>query len=239
MNANEQNANARVNRDNVLIEECIFLFVSHAINATLNFESIIRMTEIESTHSFLFYLSHIVGGRIKALVDGLRIIQLSRHNKKQQELRLSGNFVIPSQDTVDSRIYVIKNEFYKHIKINKSFARHLIIAEWLNVINLILQIKLTDMFLANQFMTLGPEFIRDNFTGEMDVLDFVFPKVTKCNFYKYGQSGSVQRHDALCIMALNIINEKIYVILWFWFVLMVIVSIGAFIWRLVTLMLYG
>jgi len=45
----------------------------------------------------------------------------------------------------------------------------------------------------------------------------VFPKVTKCTFHAYGPSGTVERHDGLCVLALNIINEKIYVFLWLWY----------------------
>lgn len=36
--------------------------------------------------------------------------------------------------------------------------------------------------------------------------------------------GTIQRHDALCILALNIINEKIYTFLWFWFILLAIIT---------------
>ena len=37
-------------------------------------------------------------------------------------------------------------------------------------------------------------------------------QVTKCTFHKYGPSGTVTRHDGLCILALNIINEKVNII---------------------------
>lgn len=42
-----------------------------------------------------------------------------------------------------------------------------------------------------------------------DPMEAVFPKLTKCTFFKYGPSGSIQRHDALCVMALNVVNEKV------------------------------
>ena len=44
--------------------------------------------------------------------------------------------------------------------------------------------------------------------------------MTKCTFHKYGPSGTIQNHDGLCVLAINIITEKIYLILWFWFVLL-------------------
>lgn len=181
------------------------------------------------------YVVCISGGRIKALVEGLQMITLCKHNKKRDEIRFSGNYVIPSQHTIDCRMLVIKNEFYKHIRINKMFAKRLIFSEILNVVNLVLQIYLTNRFLSGQFYSLGLDFLRDDFTGRMDALDIVFPKVTKCDFFKYGQTGSLQRHDALCVMALNIINEKIFVILWFWYILMVFVSAAGLVWRLITL----
>merc|ERR1719402_528176 len=62
-------------------------------------------------------------------------------------------------------------------------------------------------------------------------MNMVFPKVAKCTFHKYGPSGTIQNHDGLCILALNIINEKIYVFLWFWMVGLAIVSALALLYR--------
>lgn len=75
--------------------------------------------------------------------------------------------------------------------------------------------------------------------SDIDILDEVFPKVTKCDFFKYGPSGSIQKLDALCVMALNIVNEKIYLVLWFWFLLLLIVTIIGLLWRLTTILLHA
>jgi hypothetical protein len=37
-------------------------------------------------------------------------------------------------------------------------------------------------------------------------------------------TGSIQKHDALCVLALNILNEKIYIFLWFWFIFLSVLS---------------
>ena len=47
-----------------------------------------------------------------------------------------------------------------------------------------------------------------------DPLNRVFPKVAKCNFNKYGPSGTVEIFDGLCILSLNIINEKASIESW-------------------------
>ena len=44
--------------------------------------------------------------------------------------------------------------------------------------------------------------------------------MTKCTFHKFGTSGNIEKHDALCILPLNIVNEKIYIFIWFWLLLL-------------------
>lgn len=109
----------------------------------------------------------------------------------------------------------------------------------MNLINVLWVIFCTNLFLGGHFYTLGFHFWNEDFKGKMDVLDFVFPKVTKCNFYKYGPSGSIQKHDVLCVMALNVMNEKIFTFLWFWYVLLLIVTVLALIWRLITVLFHS
>ena len=45
-----------------------------------------------------------------------------------------------------------------------------------------------------------------------DPLNSVFPKVAKCTFNKFGPSGTIEKFDGLCILSLNIINEKVNII---------------------------
>ncbi len=52
----------------------------------------------------------------------------------------------------------------------------------------------------------------------------VFPRMTKCTFHKYGSSGTIQRLDALCVLGMNVMNEKIYIFLWFWFILLAVIT---------------
>jgi len=133
----------------------------------------------------------------------------------------------------------IKTAFLKHIEVNRNWAGKMVFCEVLNLLNCVLQIYLTHLFLGRQFLMLGFDFIEDNFLGIMDTLDIIFPKVTKCHFHKYGASGTIQRHDALCVMALNVINEKIFTVMWFWYGVLLTVSILSLMWRLLTLYLHS
>jgi hypothetical protein len=68
-----------------------------------------------------------------------------------------------------------------------------------------------------KFAAMDPE-------NRVDPMSKVFPKVTKCTFHKYGPSGTIQRVDNICILGMNVINEKIYVFLWFWFVVLAVIT---------------
>ena len=62
------------------------------------------------------------------------------------------------------------------------------------------------------------------------MLSLIIPSVKpciafpQCIFHKYGGSGTIQRFDALCVLGMNILNEKIYIVLWFWFVILAAIT---------------
>ena len=75
-------------------------------------------------------------------------------------------------------------------------------------------------FFDGAFMTLGLDVIaysEQDPEDRVDPLIWVFPRMTKCTFRKYGPSSNIEVMDVLCILPLNIVNEKLYVFLWFWF----------------------
>ncbi|CAB4057722.1 inx [Lepeophtheirus salmonis] len=59
-------------------------------------------------------------------------------------------------------------------------------------------------FLMGHFFTYGIEVMsfadRDQ-EDRIDPMIYVFPRMTKCTFHKFGTSGNIEKHDALCIFA--------------------------------------
>lgn len=55
--------------------------------------------------------------------------------------------------------------------------------------------------------------------------ELVFPRAAKCTYESYGPSGSLQKFDALCLLSLNILNQKLFVVIWIWFTVQLILSI--------------
>lgn len=119
------------------------------------------------------------------------------------------------------------------------YALRFFACEVLNFVVVICQLYFTDFFLGYEFRNYGLDVVA---YSEMepedrpDPMARVFPKVTKCTFHKYGPSGTVEKKDGLCVLPLNIINEKIYIFIWFWLIIMAAITGLFLIYRLATLM---
>lgn len=187
-----------------------------------------------------FYMPHYIwrsaeGGRLKYLVSGLHMASLALSEKPIN----AGKFTVMSKKDREQKIKDMRFAFLMRLHLNRPWAYYLGLCEVLNFVNVIVQIHLTNWFLGGAFLNLGHKVIEDDFEQAVDTLDVVFPKVTKCLFHKYGPSGSIQKHDALCVMALNIVNEKIYTFLWFWFVILAVVTGLGLVWRVLTMFLHA
>lgn len=173
--------------------------------------------------ALLFYLPHFIwknheGSRLFALCDGFQ----------------KAVFVLKFDSTRSAeKVESLRKHFQalKRFKVNRDWGRVLVMCEWLNLFNVILQFYLTNWYLGGNFLTLGLRLYDGNYD---EIFDKMFPKVAKCTFHQYGPSGTLQSFDSLCVLALNIINEKIYLFLWFWFALMLVVSVISIFWRLLT-----
>ena len=93
---------------------------------------------------------------------------------------------------------------------------------------------LLDRFFDGTFFTYGIEVMsfadRDQ-EDRIDPMIYVFPRMTKCTVHKFGTSGNIEKHDALCILPLNIVNEKIYIFVWFWLLILGLLTFLVLIYR--------
>lgn len=51
----------------------------------------------------------------------------------------------------------------------------------------------------------------------------------------YGPSGTVQVFDAFCVLPVNIMNEKIFIFLWFWYIIIAVLTGVSILVRIATL----
>jgi len=155
----------------------------------------------------LCYIPHYLwksweNGKIKMMVQDLDQLGLDDPSTKKDRRLASADY------------------FKRTMGLHQLYVAKYVFCEVLNFANVVFQLYFMNFFLGGEFFTYGTDVLRMSelpFEERVDPMARVFPKVTKCTFNNYGPSGTVELKDGLCILAINIINEKIYIFLWFWF----------------------
>ena len=120
------------------------------------------------------------------------------------------------------------------------------LSDLLNLVNLILNILFLHWYLRGHFVDYGIEFISYQMeeiklpginrlipqkiklfftcSGD-DPFNLIFPKMTKCSLDMFGPSGSIINYDGLCVLPVNVLNEKIFLIIWTIFIPLLILSV--------------
>ncbi|XP_045771795.1 innexin inx2-like [Maniola jurtina] len=167
------------------------------------------------------------GGRLKGLADKLAGPLVSKIWAEHKRAELVS--------------YLTYTNLYTH----NMYALRYAFCEILNLVNVVGQIFLLDVFLGGAFRNYGAAVaafthvpkVPKNFLDfeAVNPMDLYFPKLTKCWFRSYGPSGTMQLKDRLCVLPLNIVNEKIFVFLWFWLIFLALVSAMAVLFRILVI----
>ncbi|CAF1307250.1 unnamed protein product [Rotaria magnacalcarata] len=118
--------------------------------------------------------------------------------------------------------------FWRHRHLSAYIVLLFTFVKFLFLTNSLLQIFLLNAFLGNEYHLFGFEvivkFLRGLDWGESKR----FPRVTLCDFH-IREVGIVHRYTVQCVLPINLFNEKIFLILWFWILLLAAFNIGDFI----------
>lgn len=166
--------------------------------------------------SLLFYLPHRLwklaeGGRVKRLVK-LVGNQLDDSSKLEAPLRLVSRYL--NNYRGEHRLYGVC----------------FVVCELLNLANVVAQLFLMDAFLDGKFFRYGFDVMRFSqwqHAVRFDPMLKRFPRVTQCTLHFFGSGGGLQDVSAMCFLHVNILNEKIFLVLWFWFGFVLLATIGS------------
>lgn len=177
----------------------------------------------------LFHLPHLLwkwseGGRMRALIGGME-----------------GN--AEYEDFTEDESWKRVESFTEYLKQRQLLSLSTKLQNWTlflceaaNLLVVILSILLTNTFLGGNFWWYGAEVIgliesQHRHLGS-DPRSWVFPTMTKCDFRMFGPSGTVNLVDALCVLGMNTLNEKIFLWLWLWLGLLLPLASGQLLLRL-------
>uniref|UniRef100_A0A8R1TRG4 Innexin n=1 Tax=Onchocerca volvulus TaxID=6282 RepID=A0A8R1TRG4_ONCVO len=106
----------------------------------------------------------------------------------------------------------------------------------LYVVNVILQFVILNAFLGPQYTFWGAGILSDIWKGKEWSESGHFPRVTMCDFH-IRVLGNIHRWTVQCVLMINMFNEKVYIFLWWWFILIGILSILSLLYYFFALVL--
>lgn len=174
-----------------------------------------------SPQGLMFYAPHWLwktweGGKLESIVMGLSLPVMNKEERRE-------------------KIHLLADYLYSSMHCHNFYAVKFFLCEVLNLTNSAFNMWFMNQFLGGMFFRYGIEvlaFTETNQEERTDPMIVLFPRITKCSFNMYGPSGTIETHDLMCVLALNIINEKVYVFLWFWFLILAGISTLALAYRL-------
>lgn len=136
-------------------------------------------------------------------------------------------------DDAEDKIGRMLKHFQEHVhnKFNR-YAFGFFCCELLNPILSLFSVYLTHKFLRDQYLSYGLLVYRfysvapeeRTLSNMVDPMCEVFPKMAACHYHRYGMGGREDDRHAICILGLNMINDKVFVLLWVWHVFLVLVG---------------
>lgn len=117
---------------------------------------------------------------------------------------------------------------HRHYHISHNiYAIRYFVAELLNVGVVIGNIMLLNVFLRGFWWEFWPAMtILLNFDYHNWLMESsrVFPRIARCEFFYSGPTGTIQNLDTLCLLPLNVLNEKIYAFIYMWLLILFVIS---------------
>eukprot|EP00092_Neocalanus_flemingeri_P027254 GFUD01029556.1.p1 GENE.GFUD01029556.1~~GFUD01029556.1.p1 ORF type:complete len:408 (-),score=106.84 GFUD01029556.1:102-1286(-) len=126
---------------------------------------------------------------------------------------------------------------------NEMYSLGFMVSEVVSVVNIIFQWVVTSAFLGTvdtdwqvgniNFYNLGWKVMTGGDDGKRPWLPMrmMFPRQSTCVFRVPGPAGHLQQVSASCLLPLNIINDKIYLAIWFWLAFVSLVTGVNFLYR--------
>ncbi|CAF1532673.1 unnamed protein product [Didymodactylos carnosus] len=98
----------------------------------------------------------------------------------------------------------------------------------LYLLNSFMQLCLLNLFLGQESWLFGIDVWNTILSGNVLKDSSYFPRVTLCDL-RVREIGIVHRYTVQCVLPINMLNEKVFMVLWFWFIYVFIRNVLSFI----------
>lgn len=180
---------------------------------------------ILALQAVFFYLPHhfwesYEGGRLGRLIQDLNCFNPNPNSRNESLKRLL--------------------RYFKEYRGEHSvYFGYFVACEVLNFVNVTGQMYLMRVMLGGVFFPYGLDMFHHttqiNQEGPVDSLVAAIPRVFKCPYSRVNFPGNTTQHNLTCLLPLNSDNEKITIILWFWFAFVAFVTGVHLFYRMMTI----
>ncbi|KAL3123229.1 hypothetical protein niasHT_006772 [Heterodera trifolii] len=180
------------------------------------------------------------GLRVHDVVTKALDSQNMEESNRQRTLQILANHLARalSFQTQILRRHLIVHQTFRFLNVTCSSC--FITLTYLSIKLLYLANVFAQLYFMNKFL----ETDRYNWYGLGVFLDIMagipwqtsgyFPRVSLCDF-TVRQVANIQKYSVQCVLVINIFNEKIFILLWFWYALLLLVTSISFIYWLTML----
>jgi len=189
--------------------------------------------------AFLFYFPRLVW-RTLNVRSGLDLVNLVDAAIKYEQVeqyesrdRIMNYLIINIERYITARAQLTRRYLEKHYSYlrrfcqllffcsNRHHGNYLVIIYFLVklmwLVNTLAQLFLLNAFLGNDYYLFGFEVIEKLFKNQRWTENRHFPKVTYCDF-KIREIGINHFYTVQCVLRINLFNEVIFIIQWFWLI---------------------
>ncbi|CEF70393.1 Innexin family-containing protein [Strongyloides ratti] len=188
--------------------------------------------------AFLFYLPSIIwrtfnfnsGINVKSILNNAALVKkkFDKGSRNTQVLKAVNHMVEALEIQKE-----VKHNSFTDIIFGKNSGYYLVglycFTKFLYVINVFLQFVILNAFLGPQYTFWGYGILQDLINGREWEESGHFPRVTMCDF-NVRVLGNIHRWSVQCVLMINMFNEKIFIFMWFWFVLVGFITILSLLW---------
>ncbi|RWS20126.1 innexin inx2-like protein, partial [Leptotrombidium deliense] len=173
--------------------------------------------------SCTFYIPRLIwktneGGTMKAMVTGLKSPTIP------EDLRQNG-------------LNAIVTALKRNTGNNNTLFMTCLLCESFYLVNVILQMYFMNQFLRGSFLSYGWKALTfTDWSHEIsdDPFRQTFPTLTACKFSYYGPSRDITQINTICLLPINILNQKLFLFLWIWYLILFILTSLSLIFRILT-----
>lgn len=150
----------------------------------------------------------------RAIIQDAQKCSHMHGSQRETEVRNLAEYIADTVAVFTPRMHYHKKRVQRSGK-NATFLY--LTTKFFYVANIVGQLYMLNHFLGGQYLSWGYHTWMSVAAGEEWAESEVFPRVILCDF-TVRKLANNQNYTVQCVIMLNMINEKLYLFLWFWFI---------------------